>query len=265
MIKIVYREVIEKILNKISNSGDSFGIMIDESTDISNVQKTSYCLRYVDSNFVPIEVPGNCRNGCMDGDSLYTQIKNNLTALAIDLINCRAQGHDGASNMRGRLHGVKTRLLNDYPKALCSYCWGYNLNLIGQDGCKHISMQNTTAVAKDIANYVKDSPKRQWAFEAFCMMEDIELSKSLRPLCMTRWVYRRSSLDSLVENYDSLLQWFYELNFSGSSEEKVAELAYTIKLTKFINYFSIRLLQKCFALMHYTQGDTGAFSFNYRS
>ena len=157
--------------------------------------------------------------------------------------------------MRGRLHGVETRLLNDYPKALYSYCWGHNLNLIGQDGCKHISMQNATAVAKDIANYVKRSPKRQRSFEAFCMMEDIELSKSLRPLCMTRWVYRKSSLDSLMENYDSLLQWFYELTLSGSSEEKVAGLAYTIKLTKCINYFSIRLLQRCFALMHYTHKE----------
>ena len=110
-------------------------------------------------------------------------------------------------------------------------------------------MQNATAMAKDFANYVKHSPKRQRSFEAFCITEDIELSNSLRPLCMTRWLCRKSSLDSLVNNYDALLQWFYELTLSGSSEEKVAGLAYTIKLTKFINYYSIRLLQKVFSLI----------------
>ena len=116
-------------------------------------------------------------------------------------------------------------------------------------------MQNATAMPKDIANYVKHSQKRQRSFEAFCIMEDIELSNSLRPLCMTRRLCSKSSLDSLVNNYDALLQWFYELTLSGSSEEKAAGLAYTIKLTKFINYYSIQLLQKVFSLMHYTHKE----------
>ena len=69
-----------------------------------------------------------------DGYSLYTQIKHTLTALGIDLINSRAQGNDGASNMRGKLHGFKTRILNEYPKALYSYCWEHNLNLVVKMG-----------------------------------------------------------------------------------------------------------------------------------
>ena len=56
--------------------------------------------------------------------SLYTQIKLTLTVLGIDLINCRAQVYDGAYNMRGKLHGVKTRILSEYPKVLYLYCWG---------------------------------------------------------------------------------------------------------------------------------------------
>ena len=107
------------MLTNISYSGGLFGIIIDETTDISNVKQTSYCLRYVEADFVAIEIfMGFVETDAFDGYSLYTQIKHTLTALGIDLINCRARGYDGASNMRGKLHGVKTRMLNEYPKAL---------------------------------------------------------------------------------------------------------------------------------------------------
>ena len=93
MIKIVYSEVMKKILNKIYHSEDLFVIMIDETTNISNVQQTSYFLRYVDSNFLPIEFfLGLVETAASECDFLYTQIKNTLIALWNGLINCSAQG-----------------------------------------------------------------------------------------------------------------------------------------------------------------------------
>ena len=51
--------------------------------------------------------------------------KHNLT-----MSRLRGQGYDGASNMRGQLHGLKTLVLADNPHAFYVHCFAHQLQLV---------------------------------------------------------------------------------------------------------------------------------------
>ena len=155
-----------------------------------------------------------------------------------------------AANMRGRIKGLATRVQNVQPKAVFSYCSGHCLNLILQDSVVGNPCSHALEVIRSVVNYVRDSPKRQAQFETFIQMEDLDVQVMLRPLCTTRWVCRKTALDSFVANYEALLQWFSNICVEGDAKEKVEALARIMQLSKFTTYFNIKLLQKLFHQCH---------------
>ena len=52
-------------------------------------------------------------------------VKHNLS-----MSRLRGQGYDGASNMRGELHGLKTLVLADNPHAFYVHCFAHQLQLV---------------------------------------------------------------------------------------------------------------------------------------
>ena len=126
------------------------------------------------------------------------------------------------------------------------------LNLAVQDACKESHIIKALDLLHAVVNYVKDSPKREASFSNFLKLEECVGWIELRPLCSTRWVCREPALKSFVQNYRALLQWFAELTITGSPSDKKVTLGHLNSLTKFKNYFTIRLLQKIFSIVHWT-------------
>ena len=224
------------------------------TTDIKNTEQTSYSIRYVDSEFIPIEVfVGFVEIPSTSGIALYGQLQKTLFALNLDIARLRSQAYDGASNMRCKFRGLSSKVLTDFRKAIYSYCSGHCLNLILQDSLDSHFLKDATAVLKDVVNFVSKSPKGEEKFKEFCRLEEIDENPAgLRPLCSTRWVFRKPALDSFLGNYNALLNWFCDLNDNGGPDERAAGLSYTNKLTNFKTYFSICLLKKVCGLAHFT-------------
>ena len=72
--------------------------------------------------------------------TLVALIKDVLLRMNLKLENCRCQCHDGASNMRGRISGVATQILNDEPRAIYTHCYGHALNLACQDTVRSVKV-----------------------------------------------------------------------------------------------------------------------------
>ena len=153
--------------------------------------------------------------------------------------------------LRRRRQYDATRVQNVQPKAVFSYCSGHCLNLILQDSVVSNPCSHALEVIRSVVNYVRDSPKRQAQFETFIQMEDLDFRVMLRPLCTTRWVCRKTALDSFVANYEALLQWFSNICVEGDAKEKAEALARIMQLSKFTTYFNIKLLQKLFHQCHF--------------
>ena len=104
ILQLLHNDIHRRVLKDVRESFHGlFGVIIDETTDIKNTEQTSNSIRYVDSEFIPIEVfVGFVETPSTSGIALYGQLQKTLLALNLDIARLRSQGYDGASNMRGK-------------------------------------------------------------------------------------------------------------------------------------------------------------------
>ncbi|GBM52532.1 hypothetical protein AVEN_230563-1 [Araneus ventricosus] len=89
-----------------------YSVLADETTDISQIEQFSLCVRYVEDHsykiredfltFVPVyDVTGAC---------LANTVLETLPILGLDLKKMRGQGYNGAATMRGQFRGIQASI-----------------------------------------------------------------------------------------------------------------------------------------------------------
>jgi len=126
----------QKIVSRIIKS-KYYSIMVDCTPDISHTEQLSIVVRGVDVNeSMGAEIYEHFVEfvGVHDttGKGLCEQILLFLRKFGIPLADCRGQGYDSRSNMRGNVNGVQARLLELNPKAAYMPCASHRLNLVRQ-------------------------------------------------------------------------------------------------------------------------------------
>ncbi|XP_015170262.1 zinc finger MYM-type protein 1-like [Solanum tuberosum] len=89
--------------------GDYFGILVDESKDVSHKEQMALILRYVNKSGMVIE---RFLGIVHVNDTSSQSLKKAIYSLLLDHSLCtskiRGQGYDGASNMQGEINGLKS-------------------------------------------------------------------------------------------------------------------------------------------------------------
>ena len=186
--------------------------MLDESTDANVKEQASFCFRYVSHDLTVNETfLGFYETAATDAGTLFTITSDVLTRFELKLENCRGQCFDGASNMAGNISGLQKKISDVKPKALYVHCISHSLSLTFQDSISVIPQcRDAMNQIKDLINFVRESPKRlAW----FTSCQD-DSSKSLRPLCPTRWTMRISSIQSAMDNYNDLIHFLEDMSMS---------------------------------------------------
>ncbi|KAM2473505.1 hypothetical protein PS1_006330 [Malus domestica] len=80
----------------------------------------------------------------------------------LSISKLRGQGYDGASNMRGELNGLKTKILREQPCAYYVHCFAHQLQLaLVAVAKKNIDIASFFATANSVVNHVGASCKRR--------------------------------------------------------------------------------------------------------
>nr|XP_042895669.1 52 kDa repressor of the inhibitor of the protein kinase-like [Parasteatoda tepidariorum] len=174
-----------------------YSILADETTDISQVEQFSLCVRYVEDQsyeiredfltFVPVHD--------VTGAGLANTVLETLSSLGFDLKKMRGQGYDGASAMRGQFRGVQAFIREKLPLALYTHCSSHSLNLCLSDASNIPSIRNCMGVIKEVCGFFHKSAKRTEILKSTisdCCPE--QKKKKLISLCETRWVDRHDSV-----------------------------------------------------------------------
>ena len=100
-----------------------YTVMMDETTGVSNCEQVMVFLRWVSEDFeVNEEYMGLY---LIKAEILFSGIKDFLLRFNLALSNISGQSYDAAAAMAKYKLGVATRLLQEQPKALYSYCYGH--------------------------------------------------------------------------------------------------------------------------------------------
>jgi hypothetical protein len=157
------------------------------------------------------------------GQSLFKIIQKLLEDLNLNINNCRGQGYDNGSNMKGKNKGVQARIRQINPRAFFMPCGCHSLNLVIGD-CATSCTESVSffGVVQRIYTIFSASVGR-WK-----ILKDHVPTLTVKPLCETRWESRIDCLKPLryqiVEIHDALIT----LSEIGSSDLAIKHEAQTL-------------------------------------
>ena len=196
--------------------------MIDEATDLANIEQVVLVIRSVNSNLTVTEdFIGLYKIKSIESSSLVSIIKDVLLWINLKLKYCRGQCYDGANNMTGVRNGVAKQLTDEEPRAIFTHCYSHALNLAVGDTVKKCKLMRSCLDAVfEITKLIKKSPKRDAIFQK--LKHDLATdTPSFHVLCPTSWIVCAESLQSVLDNYEVLLGvWEESKNSQIDSEIK---------------------------------------------
>ena len=128
LLGIFAEQVVELIIGNVARAQE-FGLIVDETTNISNNEQVSICLRYVLDGTPYESFIGFCQTSSTTGEVLFKLVKSKLQYLGIEIKHLVGLCYNGAANMSGCEKGVATRFQNVAPHALYVHCYAHLLNL----------------------------------------------------------------------------------------------------------------------------------------
>ena len=215
-------------------------LMIDETTDVSNVSQAVVVLRYVTDAFdVYEDLIGLYKVPSTDAATLVATAKDELKDVDLPISKLRGQCYDGAAAMRGIRSGVAKRILDEEPKAVYTHCYGHSINLAMNDSIKACKPVKTSLeVTHEITKLIKYSPRRETIFQGLKDTHNISVghhTPGIRVLCPTRWTVCGNALASVISNYEVLLStWDEAVEVVSDTECKARIVASQVKRFDFV-------------------------------
>ncbi|CAL8116952.1 unnamed protein product [Prunus armeniaca] len=215
-----------------------FSILVDEARDVSVKEQMAMVLRYVDDSghvierFVGIQHVTDTTSSSLK-DAIDTFFSHN----GLSISKLRGQGYDGASNMRGELNGLKTKILREQPCAYYVHCFDHQLQLaLVAVAKKNIDIASFFAMANSVVNHVGASCKRRdllrgqlqeelvIAFENDCLITGRGLNQetSLKRAGDTRWNSHYGTLISIISMFTSVVH-VLQMVIDDNPNESVGE------------------------------------------
>ena len=137
LIDLLSSSVLKKILDMIKLA-KYYSIILDCTPDVSHKEQMSVtirCVHITEQLQVSIEEHFLGYINVMDttGEALTSYLLSELENKGLSLADCRGQGYDNGSNMKGKKSGVQARVILLNPRAFFVPCGCHSLNLLLSD------------------------------------------------------------------------------------------------------------------------------------
>ncbi|XP_009600418.2 uncharacterized protein [Nicotiana tomentosiformis] len=220
IINACAKETLKAIIGDLN--GDYFGILVDESKDISHNEQMALVLRYVDKNGEVVErfvdlVHVSDTSACSLKEEIYSLLSDHLLSQS----QIRGQGYDGTSNMRGEISGLKTLIMKDSSSAYYIHCFAHQLQLtLVAMSKKHLDVEDFFCHVTNVLNVIGVSFKRRnllrhlqaEKLEQLLECGKIHIERGLNKKCGlqrpgdTRWGSHFKTLDKFIVIFSSIIR-----------------------------------------------------------
>ncbi|GJQ77776.1 hypothetical protein Trydic_g16039 [Trypoxylus dichotomus] len=117
LIKLLFETVKEEIVSGIKTA-KYFSVLLDCTSDLSHQEQLSLMIRFVKTE-----------NNTLRQQQAKIVLLEELDKIGLEIKDCRGQGYDNGSNMKGSYSGVQARILEINPRAFYMPCASDSLNL----------------------------------------------------------------------------------------------------------------------------------------
>ena len=156
----IFADLIIELICKDVRESRWYGMIIDETSDISRDEQVSFCLSYLANGTKKEAFIGFHATKTTDGEALYKLVKEVMNDLQLELQNIVGECFDGASNISGVNKGLSARMKVLSPLAIYVHCYGHLLNLALQDTLTTVEpLRNTLGTIQSLYNFLEASPK----------------------------------------------------------------------------------------------------------
>ena len=242
MVKVMALRVLRKVSANLQNAS-FYTVMLDETTDVANVEQVVVCLRWVSERFEVYEdFVGLYQVESTQSEKIYGVIADVLLRLNLAVSKVRGQCYDGAASMSGAKSGVVARMHAVEPRAVFTHCYGHALSLACADTIRQCKlMRDALDTTHEITKLIKKSPRREAIFKRL-KEEMASGSPGVRVLCPTRWTVRAEALKSIIDNFSVLLElWDESLEIVRETEMKARIQGVAAQMKKFEFFFGVSL------------------------
>ena len=226
-------DILRKVIARVTSSSPAwFAIIADEATDVNYSEQLNISVRYVDDNYNVYEDSiGLYQLSHTDAASITSAIQDIFVRICLPLQFCRGQAYDGAAAMQGKRSGVATRLKEKVPAAIPVHCLAHSLNLCLQDASWKIAhLRDAFDVVREIVKLINYSPKRKSLFSEKLAEHD-QGDGTTKPLCPTRWTVCTAALESILSQYDVVME---EVNKTTRDEYGLKAGVFLMLLQSFV-------------------------------
>ena len=169
-------EVRQAILEEIGH--DVFGLLVDESADVSHKEQMGVVFRFVDKRgAIKERFIGVVHVKETSSLALKSAIDDLFARYGMSIKKVRGQGYDGASNMRGEFNGLRSLVARENSSAYYVHCFAHQLQLVVVAVAKkHFDIADFFDMISTLLNVVGASCKRQ---DKFREIQREELEKQI--------------------------------------------------------------------------------------
>ncbi|CAF2742650.1 unnamed protein product [Rotaria sp. Silwood2] len=223
IIELIHEHVLSSILCRLGPT-TLYSIIVDGTTDSSNIEQLCFLIRYVDQHSLEIRedflafIPTTSSTG----EAIADHILSCLKKFGLPLTNCIGQAYDGAPCMSGIFIGCQAIIKRLCPDAEYMHCSSHAFNLALIDSSSSHFIRNMYGIVKSIITFFNDSPKRSNALKYEIERPDndylvLSKKKRLLSLCETRWVERNIAIETFLELYIPISNTLDTLRIGGDS------------------------------------------------
>lgn len=220
LIELMGNHVKGTILNQIRES-KYYSIILDCTRDVSRTEQMSLVLRYVNIHsglieesflgFLPVE--------STTGENLAKCVMDELESLGLDINDCRGQGYDNGSNMRGDYSGVKTRILSVNSLAFFTPCGCHSWNLLLCDAASSCTKAKCFFGTLQRLYVLFSASSNRWSI----LKNKTNINITLKPLSDTRWECRVESVKAVRYQLKEVAECLDELSDSTNDSTTASE------------------------------------------
>uniref|UniRef100_A0A8C6MBU8 TTF-type domain-containing protein n=1 Tax=Nothobranchius furzeri TaxID=105023 RepID=A0A8C6MBU8_NOTFU len=202
-ILLMAKKVLRAIVKEVKDG--KYVSIIDSTPDVTHVHQFTLIIRYVlKKSGEPVErflefIPLHGHTA----EHMEETLKFELKELDTDLMDCRGQSYDNASNMAGKYSGLQARIKNKNPNADFIPCSALSFNLVGACAAECcIEALSFCGFIQNLYNFFSASTQRWEILTAH--RTKCEQGLTLKSLSSTRWSARADASKALRFGYKAI-------------------------------------------------------------